>query len=65
MFFRFPDEVHRLIYTINIIERSHCQLRKVTKTKGAFPSDEALLTQLDLAGQDISRRWVRLQNQLR
>ena len=62
MFFRFPDEVRRLIYTTNIIEGFHRQLRKVTKTKGAFPGDEALLKQLYLAGQNVALRWVHIQN---
>ena len=62
MFFRFPDEVRRLIYTTNIIEGFHRQLRKVTKTKGAFPGEEALLKQLYLAGQNVALRWVRIQN---
>lgn len=61
-FFKFPDEVRRLIYTTNIIEGFHRQLRKVTKTKGAFPSDEALAKMLYLVTQDVAQRWIRIQN---
>jgi len=61
-FFRFPAEVRRLIYTTNIIEGFHRQLRKVTKTKGAFPSDDALMKQFYLVAQDVTLRWIRIQN---
>jgi transposase-like protein len=42
-FFKYPPEIRKLIYTTNIIESYHRQLRKVTKGKSIFPSDEALL----------------------
>ena len=61
-FFKFPPEVRRLIYTTNIIEGFHRQLRKVTKTKGAFPGDDALFKQLYLVAQDVILRWSRVQN---
>lgn len=56
--FAYPPEVRKLIYTTNMIESLHRPLRKVTKTKGAFPTEEALLKQLYLAQQDISRKWT-------
>ena len=40
-FFAFPPEVRRIIYTTNAIESLHMQLRKIIKTRGHFPSDEA------------------------
>ena len=46
-----------MIYTTNIIEGYHRQLRKVTKTKTAFPSDEALKKIIYLATVDVSRKW--------
>ena len=42
-FFAFPPEVRRVIYTTNAIESLHMQLRKIIKTRGHFPSDEAAI----------------------
>lgn len=52
-FFAFPEEVRRMIYTTNAVEALHRQFRKVTKTKGAFPTDEALKKMLYLATLDL------------
>ncbi|BAE86396.1 hypothetical protein DSY4607 [Desulfitobacterium hafniense Y51] len=41
-FFAYPSEIRRVIYTTNLIEGYHRQLRKVTKTKTAYPTDDAL-----------------------
>ncbi len=41
-FFKYPPEIRTIMYTTNIIEGFHRQLRKVTKTKTMFPSDQAL-----------------------
>lgn len=57
-YFKYPYEIRRLIYTTNIIEGYHRQLRKVTKTKTAFPSDEALRKIIYLATVDASQRWT-------
>lgn len=56
-YFKYPHEIRRLIYTTNAIEAYHRQLRKVTKTKTAYPSDEALIKIVYLATMDISRKW--------
>jgi putative transposase len=56
--FEYPSEIRRLIYTANSIEGYNRQLRKVTKTKGAFPSDEAVRKLLFLANRDITRKWT-------
>jgi len=56
--FAYPPEIRKLIYTTNLIEGFHRQLRKVTKTKSTFPTDEALLKMLYLAMQDITRKWT-------
>ena len=56
--FAYPPEIRKLIYTTNAIESFHRQLRKVTKTKAAFPTDDALLKSLYLAMQDITRKWT-------
>ena len=56
-FFRYPQEIRKLIYTTNMIESFHRQLRKVTKSKSIFPTDESLLKMLYLATMDVSRKW--------
>lgn len=56
-FFAYPPEIRRVIDTTNAIESVNSQLRKVTKTKGAFPSEEAALNVLCLAIQRASLKW--------
>jgi putative transposase len=57
-FFKYPPEIRKIIYTTNIIESYHRQLRKVTKRKSIFPTDEALQKMLYLATQDVLRKWT-------
>jgi transposase-like protein len=57
-FFKYPPEIRKIIYTTNLIESYHRQLRKVTKGKSVFPNDEALQKMLYLATQDVLRRWT-------
>jgi putative transposase len=57
-FFKYPPEIRKIIYTTNLIESYHRQLRKVTKGKSIFPSDEALQKMLYLATQDVLRKWT-------
>jgi transposase-like protein len=57
-FFKYPPEIRKLIYTTNMIESYHRQLRKVTKGKAVFPSDEALLKMLYLVTQDVMLKWT-------
>jgi putative transposase len=57
-FFAFPDDIRRVIYTTNAVEAVNRSLRKVLKTRGALPSDEALLKLLYLALRNISRKWT-------
>ena len=62
-FFRYPTEIRKIIYTTNIIESYHRQLRKVTKPKSVFPTDDALLKILYLITVDITKKWTgRIQN---
>jgi putative transposase len=62
-FFKYSPEIRKLIYTTNMIESYHRQLRKVTKGKSIFPSDESLLKMLYLATMDVMRKWTgRVQN---
>jgi transposase-like protein len=57
-FFKYPDELRRIIYTTNNVENYHRQLRKVTKSKSVFPNDKALLKMLYLATMDATDRWT-------
>ena len=57
-FFQFPEEIRRLIYTTNAVESFHRQLRKVTKNRSIFPSDQALFKMLFLAARDVSKKWT-------
>lgn len=56
-FFKYPAAIRKLVYTTNTIEGYHRQIRKVTKTKGAFPSDMALLKLIYLASERIEEKW--------
>jgi putative transposase len=57
-YFKYDPTIRRLIYTTNTIEGFHRQVRKVTKTKGAFPSDMALLKLIFLAYRNIRKKWT-------
>ena len=57
-YFKYPNEVRKLIYTTNAIEGFNRQLRKVTKNKTVFPSDDSLLKMLYLATMDITKKWT-------
>ncbi len=57
-YFKYPADIRKLIYTTNTIEGYHRQIRKVTKTKGAFTSDMALLKLMYLATRNIEKKWT-------
>lgn len=57
-FFDYPAEIRKVIYTTNAIESVNMNLRKLTKNRGAFPSDEALVKLFYLALRNISKRWT-------
>jgi transposase-like protein len=70
-FFAFPPAVRKLIYTTNAIESLHSQLRKIIKTRGHFPSDDAATKLIWLALRNIGRdsgrsvrEWREAMNQL-
>lgn len=58
-YFKYPEELRKIIYTTNTVEGFNRQLRKVTKNKGVFPTDDSLLKMLYLASMDITRKWTR------
>ena len=57
-FFKYPKDIRKIIYTTNSIENFNRQLRKVTKAKSSYPSEEALLKSLYLAISDITDKWT-------
>ena len=57
-FFDYPPEIRKVIYTTNAIESVNMSLRKLTKNRGSFPSDEALLKLFHLAPRNISKKWT-------
>lgn len=57
-YFQYTESIRRIIYTTNIVEGYHRQVRKITKTKGVFPSDEALLKLVYLAYRNIRKKWT-------
>jgi len=56
-FLEFPQEIRKLIYTTNIIESFNASLRKHTKNKRVFPTDDAALKSIYLAAQQIKMKW--------
>lgn len=61
-FFQFPPDVRRVIYTTNAVESLHMSLRKIIKTRGSFPSEEAALKLLYLALRNASAKWETVQH---
>ena len=57
-FFDYPPEIRKVIYTTNAIESVNMSLRKITKNRGSFPSDEAILKLFYLALRNISKKWT-------
>jgi len=57
-YFKYPPDIRRIIYTTNTVEGFNRQLRKVTKAKGVFPNDEALMKMLYLASLSIMKKWT-------
>jgi putative transposase len=61
-FFEFPAEVRRVIYTTNAVESLHMSLRKIIKTRGSFPSEEAAMKLLYLALRNVIAKWETIQH---
>ena len=58
VYFKYPPEIRKVIYTTNIIESVHRQFRKLTKTKGAFPNDNSLLKLLFMGIKNAEKKWT-------
>ena len=61
-FFEFPPEIRRVIYTTNAVESLHMSLRKIIKTRGSFPGEEAALKLLYLALRNVIGKWDVIQH---
>src|SRR6516164_8711188 len=61
-FFAFPEAVRKIVYTTNAVESLHMSLRKIIKTRGSFPSEEAALKLLYLALSKVEEKWETVQN---
>jgi transposase-like protein len=61
-FFVFPEEVRKVVYTTNAVESLHMSLRKIIKTRGSFPSEEAAIKLLYLALTKVSAKWDYVQS---
>jgi putative transposase len=57
-FFDYPPEIRKVIYTTNAIESVNMSLRKISKNRGSFPSDDAVLKLFYLALENISKKWT-------
>jgi putative transposase len=57
-FFAYPKQIRKVIYTTNAIESLNRSLRKVLKTKGAFPNDESIIKLMYLTMQNIAKQWT-------
>jgi putative transposase len=57
VYFKYPADIRRVIYTTNAVEAVHRQFRKLTKTKGAFPNENSLLKLLYMGIINASKRW--------
>jgi putative transposase len=57
-YFKYPEEIRRVIYTTNIIESVHRQFRKLTKTKGGFPNENSLLKLLYMGILNAQKKWT-------
>ena len=61
VFFDFPLEIRRIIYTTNLIENLNGKIRKYTKAKGAFPDDNSVKKAVFLALREITKKWTQPQ----
>ena len=58
VFFDYPPEIRRVIYTTNAIESLNYSMRKLLKNRGAFPSDEAIFKLLYLGLKRVEKKWT-------
>jgi putative transposase len=56
-FFEFPEEIRKIVYTTNAVESLHMSMRKVTKNRGSFPTQEAAIKLIYLTVKNVSKKW--------
>lgn len=59
VFFDYPQEVRKVVYTTNAIESLNYSMRKVLKNRGAFPNDESIMKLLFMGLKNVARKWTR------
>ncbi len=57
-FFEFPNEIRRIIYTTNAVEGYHRMVRKFTKTKSIFPTDDSIRKTIYLSMKEVAKKWT-------
>ena len=57
-FYQFPVEIRKIIYTTNLIENLNGKIRKYTKNKLSFPTDEAVIKSVYLALREVTKKWT-------
>ncbi|RSC92059.1 transposase, partial [Tenacibaculum singaporense] len=57
-FFEYSKNIRKLMYTTNIVEGFNRQIRKITKTKGVFTNQMALMKLIYLTQKDITKKWI-------
>jgi putative transposase len=60
-FFEFPEEIRKIIYTTNAVESLHMTLRKVTKNRASFPTQDSAIKLLYMALRNVSKKWTTVQ----
>jgi len=58
VFFDYPKEIRKVVYTTNAIESLNYSLRKVLKNRGAFPNDESIMKLMFMALQNVAKKWT-------
>ena len=57
-FFEYPAEIRKIIYTTNAVEGYHRMVRKFTKTKSIFPTDDSIRKAIYMSVREISKKWT-------
>ncbi len=57
-FFEYPNEIRKIIYTTNAVEGYHRMVRKFTKTKAIFPTDDSIRKAIYMSTKEISKKWT-------
>ena len=60
-FFEFPEEIRKIIHTTNAVESLHMTLRKVTKNRASFPTQDSAIKLLYMALRNVSKKWTTVQ----